>query len=208
MARSRADASSRVTEAGEAIFFATAAELRAWLAENHGKARELWVAFHRKRSGRLSVTWPESVDEALCVGWIDGVRKSIDADSYKIRFTPRKPASTWSAVNIARVAELTRLGRMQPGGLEAFARRREERSGTYAYENQNTAKLGAAEEERFRAKPEAWEFFAAQPPSYRRLASWWVISAKRAETRKTRLAMLIADSAARRRIGRFAAKKK
>ncbi len=200
MAPSRTDAPRPPAQADEVVFFATPAEFRAWLSENHRDARELWVGFDRKGSGRPSITWPESVDEALCVGWIDGLRKSIDADSYKIRFTPRKATSTWSAVNIARVGELTRLGRMQTAGLDAFARRREEKSGTYAYENRKTAKLAAADEEQFRATREAWKFFAAQPPSYRRVMAWWVISAKRRETREKRLARLIAESAAGRRM--------
>lgn len=200
MARSRTDAPRPLAQADEVIFFATAAEFRSWLKMNHRDAQALWVGFHKKGSRRPSITWPESVDEALCVGWIDGVRKSIDADSYKIRFTPRKATSTWSAVNIACVAELTRLGRMQPAGSDAFARRREEKSGTYAYENRKSAELTAAHEEQFRATPKAWEFFAAQPRSYRQVMAWWVISAKRPETREKRLARLIAESAARRRM--------
>ena len=200
MARSRTDAPRPPAQADEVVFFATPAKFREWLRENHHDARELWVGFHKKASRRPSITWPESVDEALCVGWIDGVRKSIDADSYKIRFTPRKPTSTWSAVNIARVGELTRLGRVQPAGSDAFARRREEKSGTYAYENRKTARLTTTDADRFRATSEAWEFFAAQPPSYRRVMAWWVISAKRRETRERRLARLIAESAARRRM--------
>ncbi len=200
MARSRTDAPRPLAQAEELVFFATPAEFRAWLRQNHRDAQALWVGFYKKNSRRPSITWPESVDEALCVGWIDGLRKSIDADSYKIRFTPRKATSTWSAVNIARVGELIRLRRMQLAGSDAFARRREEKSGMYAYENRQSAKLTSADEEQFRATPEAWEFFAAQRPSYRRVMAWWVISAKRAETREKRLARLIAESAARRRM--------
>jgi uncharacterized protein YdeI (YjbR/CyaY-like superfamily) len=151
---------------------------------------------YKKDSGRPSITWPESVDEALCVGWIDGIRKTIDATSYKIRFTPRKPTSTWSAANIARVAELTRQKRMRPAGLAAFEQRKEAKSGIYAYEQRQNAAFDPAEEQQFRADTRAWKFFQAQPAGYRKTATWWVISAKRAETRQKRLATLMADSAA------------
>ena len=184
----------------EPAFFATPAELGAWLGEHHATATELWVGFHKKGSGRPSVTWPEAVDEALCVGWIDGVRKRIDEHSYEIRFTPRKPSSTWSAVNIARVAELTALGRMRRAGLEAFARRTESKSGIYAYEQKDPAALEATDEERFRSDPRAWEFFQTQAPWYRQAAIWRVVSAKRAPTREKRLAELIEDSGQGRRI--------
>ncbi len=184
----------------EPTFFAMPAELGAWLAEHHATVSELWVGFHKKGSGRPSVTWPEAVDEALCVGWIDGVRKGIDGHRYTIRFTPRKPRSIWSTVNLARVAELTAAGRMRPAGLEAFARRSEARSGIYSYEQKDAATLEAAHEERFRADPTAWEFFEAQAPWYRRAATWWVVSAKRPETREKRLAQLVEDSAHGRRI--------
>jgi uncharacterized protein YdeI (YjbR/CyaY-like superfamily) len=180
------------------IFFATPREFRAWLAANHATATEQWVGFYRKATGRPTLTWPESVDEALCVGWIDGIRKSIDDTSYMIRFTPRKRGSTWSAVNIARVAELQREGRMQAAGLAAFAARTEAKSAIYAYEQRKGAAFDEASEQRFRADAKAWEFFATQPPWYRRTATWWVISAKRPETREKRLATLIADSAAGR----------
>jgi len=189
------------------IFFATPAEFRAWLAEHHDRARELWVGFYKKGSGKPSITWPESVDEALCFGWIDGVRKTIDDESYMIRFTPRKPRSNWSAVNIARVAELTAMGRMHPAGLRAFEQRTEERSGVYSYEQRQHAKLDPAYEERFRANAAAWEFFQAQPAGYRRLAIWWVVSAKKEETRLKRLATLIDDSANGRTIREVARRK-
>ncbi|CAN5737648.1 YdeI/OmpD-associated family protein [soil metagenome] len=187
----------------EPVFFATPGEFRAWLEANHDSARELWTGFRKKGTGRPSMTWPESVDEALCFGWIDGIRKSVDAERYVIRFTPRKTTSTWSAVNIARVAELTRQGRMQPAGQVAFARRTEAKSGIYAYEQRKTAALDAAAERKFRACRKAWEFFQAQPPWYRRTATWWVISAKREETRQKRLATLIEDSAAGRTLGQL-----
>ena len=175
-------------------FFATPAEWRAWLEQHHATTPELLVGFHKKGSGKPSITWPESVDEALCFGWIDGVRKSIDDTSYTIRFTPRKRGSTWSAVNIKRVAELTEMGRMQPAGLRAFGERTEEKSAIYAYEQKDAAKLDEASEQRFRANTKAWEFFQSQPAWYRRGAIWWVISSKREETRLKRLATLIEDS--------------
>src|SRR5204862_6787364 len=121
------------------VFFATAADFRTWLEKHHDNLREQWVGFYRKNSGRPSITWPEAVDEALCVGWIDGLRKTIDGESYKIRFTPRKARSNWSAVNIGRARELIRLGRMRPAGLKAFEGRTEEKSGIYAYENRKMA---------------------------------------------------------------------
>ena len=181
-------------------FFATPADFRKWLDANHAKAHELWVGFYKKETGRPSITWPESVDEALCVGWIDGIRKRLDDDSYVIRFTPRKAQSTWSAVNIARVAELTREGRMHPAGLAAFQRRTDANSAIYAYEQRKTAALDEASEQQFRANSKAWQFFQSQPPGYRRTAIYRVISAKREETRQKRLAELIADSAGGRRI--------
>lgn len=174
-------------------FFATPSAFRAWLEKHHDKTRELWVGFHRKSSGRPSITWPESVDAALCFGWIDGLRKGIDGISYAIRFTPRKPDSNWSAINVKRVGELTRLGLMHPAGLKAFQERT--KSATYSYEQRNAAKLDASDKRRFRANKRAWAFFQARAPWYRRTAVYWVISAKREETRHKRLATLIAYSA-------------
>ncbi len=182
-------------EMEDVVFFAAPAEFRRWLMEHHATAAELWVGFYKRGSGRPSITWPEAVDEALCVGWIDGLRKSIDGESYRNRFTPRKARSTWSAVNIARVAELTAQGRMQPAGLAAFAQRSEDRSGIYSHEQRRDLALSAADEERFRANPAAWAFFQAQPPSYRHGALHWVLSAKQETTRQKRLATLIDDSA-------------
>ena len=177
-------------------FFANPAELQAWFGAHADEGGELYVGYWKKGTGRPSITWPESVDEALCVGWIDGVRRGIDDDSYMIRFTPRKAGSIWSTVNIARVAELTKVGRMQPAGLAAFERRRADRSGIYSHEQPEAATLSAEQEAVFRAAPGAWEFFDTQAPSYRRQAVWWVVSAKRAETRERRLSQLVADSAA------------
>ena len=185
----------------ESTFFATPADFRAWLKVNHKKVRELWVGFYRKACGRPSITWPESVDEALCVGWIDGLRKSIDAERYRIRFTPRRPTSTWSAINIGRVRELSRQGRMLPAGLKAFDLRTDVRSGGYSYENRKAAVLSEVAEKQFRSHSKAWKFFQGQPAGYRKTAIWWVISAKRDVTRQKRLEILIADSEASRRTG-------
>lgn len=179
-------------------FFATPAKLREWLEKHHASETELLVGFYKRESGRPSITWPESVDEALSFGWIDGIRRRIDDESYSIRFTPRKPTSTWSAINIARVSELTRLGRMRPAGLAAFEARTAARSGIYAYENRHAAVLPPEMDAPFRANRKAWTFFDAQPAWYRKTAIWWVVSAKRAETRQRRLATLIADSEAGR----------
>jgi len=189
-----------MTAAPRPRFFAAPADFRRWLEQNHAKAAELWVGFHKKDTGRPSITWPESVDEALCFGWIDGVRYRIDESSYRIRFTPRRPKSVWSNVNVKRVRALKKLGRMAAAGLAAFAKADPKRSGVYSFERKN-ARLGAAYEERFKADKKAWGFFRAQAPSYRRLAAWWVISAKKEETRRARLNSLIARCAAGRRLG-------
>ena len=185
-------------------FFAKPAEFRKWLEKNHARVNEAWLGFYKKESGRPSMTWPESVGEALCVGWIDGVRKRIDDESYTIRFTPRKAQSIWSAVNIARVAELTREGRMQPAGIAALDRRLDDKSAIYSYEQRKSAAFDEAAERQFRSNAKAWEFFQAQPPWYRKTATYKVISAKREETRQKRLAALIADSAAGRQIRELA----
>jgi uncharacterized protein YdeI (YjbR/CyaY-like superfamily) len=184
----------------EAVFFRTPAEWRAWLEVHSGDETELWVGFHKRGAGETGITWPESVDQALCFGWIDGRRQSIDATRYRIRFSPRKASSIWSTVNVARVAELDERGLMQPAGREAFARRREERSGIYSHEQDGEAQLDAAQEARLRQRPGAWEFLQAQPRSYRKAALWWIVDAKRAETRERRLERLIEDSAAGRRL--------
>jgi uncharacterized protein YdeI (YjbR/CyaY-like superfamily) len=182
-------------DATEPNFFATPDEFRAWLEKYHDSAREVLVGYYKTGSSRPSMTWPQSVDEALCFGWIDGVRKRIDDERYMIRFTPRKPGSNWSAVNVARVKELTELGLMRPAGLNAFQERAEAKTGVYAYEQRDAAALDDAEDREFRANPQAWAFFQARPPSYRTAAIWWVVSAKKPETRRKRLATLIDDSA-------------
>ncbi len=181
-------------------FFASPAEFRAWLETHHLSAGELWVGFHKKATGRPTLTWPESVAEALCFGWIDGVRKSLDAESYVIRFTPRKPDSAWSAVNLAKMEELVAAGRVAPAGRAAWQRRRAKRSAIYSYEQRHEAVLDPALERRFRAAKRARAFFESQPPGYRQLATYWVASAKREETRARRLAQLIECSAAGERL--------
>jgi uncharacterized protein YdeI (YjbR/CyaY-like superfamily) len=199
--------SSRARSAGtpaatpHPLFFASPAEFRAWLEQNHDKVPVLTLGLYKRDSGRPSIPWPEAVDQALCFGWIDGVRRTLDAASYSIRFTPRKPSSTWSAVNIGRVQELTSKGLMRPPGLAAFESRLAKKSAIYSYEQRAAAKLDAAAELEFRANKKAWAFFEQQPPWYRRTATYWVVSAKREETRARRLATLIRDSAAGRAIG-------
>ena len=176
------------------IFFATPVDFRDWLDEHSADTAELIVGLHKKDSGKPSMFWAEAVDEALCVGWIDGVRKRIDDTSYQIRFTPRKTTSTWSAINIARVAELTAQGRMQPAGLRAFSHRKDAKSRTYAYEQDGVAALAPADEARFRKNRKAWTFFEAQPPGYRKKLIWLIVSAKQEVTRQKRLMQLIEAS--------------
>ncbi len=175
------------------MFFATAGELRAWFEANHDTATELWLGYHRKRTGRPSVTWPEVVDQELCFGWIDSVRYSLGDDRSAQRITPRRKGSIWSAVNIKRFHELDQLALVHPSGLAAFERRDEARSRIYSYESQARG-LDRASEAAFRTHRAAWKFFEAQAPSYRRTASYWVMSAKRDETRARRLEKLIEHS--------------
>lgn len=182
------------------IFFDTPAEFRTWLEEHHATADELWVGFYRKSTGLAGITWSQAVDEALCFGWIDGVRRRIDDRSYANRFTPRRRGSNWSLVNLRKVEQLTREGRMRPPGLRAFEARDPARTGVYLFEQQQNPQLDESAEQTFRANRVAWEFFQAQPPGYRRNALWWVVSAKREDTRLRRLTKLIEESAAGRRV--------
>ncbi|MBK5097266.1 MAG: YdeI/OmpD-associated family protein [Gemmatimonadetes bacterium] len=197
------------------MFFEDSAALRAWLDAHHASEDVLWVGLHKKGSGLASITWPELVDEVLCFGWIDGIRKSVDEDSYMIRITPRRRRSNWSDVNIRRIGELIDLGLVQPAGLVAFRRWESSATGQAAearraaatdWESAGAGESGSAEEfgpdfeRRFRVRSDAWEFFQAQPAGYRRTATRWVMSAKQEETRVRRLETLIADSAAGRRI--------
>jgi uncharacterized protein YdeI (YjbR/CyaY-like superfamily) len=181
--------------------------LRKWFERHHASEQELWVGYYKKDSGKPSITWPQSVDGALCFGWIDGIRKSIDDLSYKIRFTPRKPRSIWSAVNIKRAQELLEQRQMQPAGLKAFAAREENRSGIYSYE-QRSPELADQYAKKLKKNLAASKFFQAQPPSYRKAANWYVISAKKEETRLKRLDSLIEYSAQGQRIPQFTILKK
>lgn len=180
-------------------FFATQDDFRKWLEEHHDKATELVVGFYKVGTGKPSMTWSQSVDQAICFGWIDGIRKSIDHESYLIRFTPRNPKSIWSAVNIKKVEELTRQGLMTPAGLAAFNKRDEKKSAIYSYERDNYA-LSEAFEALFKANARAWEYFQSMPASYRRPSILWVMSAKQETTRVKRLNELIRDSEAGRKI--------
>jgi uncharacterized protein YdeI (YjbR/CyaY-like superfamily) len=183
----------------EPIFFATPPVFRAWLEEHAATTKEVWVGFYKKATAEQSITWPESVDQALCFGWIDGIRKRIDERSYMIRFTPRKPGSIWSAVNIKRAQELPEQGLLQPAGLAAFQARRENRSGQYSHE-QRSVTLPEQYEQILMQHPAAWTFFNAQSPSYRKAAVWWVVSAKTEPTRVRRLNQLCDASAQGRKI--------
>jgi uncharacterized protein YdeI (YjbR/CyaY-like superfamily) len=180
-------------------YFKSPAEFRIWLEENHASAQELWVGYYKKSSQQPSMTWPESVDEALCFGWIDGIRKSVDDLRYTIRFTPRRRGSIWSAVNINRARELSDKGLMKPAGVAAFDARKGNRSGIYSYE-QRSANFDAPYEKRLSQNKAAWDFFYAQPPSYRKAIAWWVVSAKQEATRLKRLEKLIEHSANRKRL--------
>jgi uncharacterized protein YdeI (YjbR/CyaY-like superfamily) len=184
----------------EPAFFARPALFRKWLEANHETRSELLVGFHKRDSGRESMSWPESVAEALCFGWIDGVRRRVDDDSYTIRFTPRKPSSIWSTVNTNKMRELIADERVHPAGMRAFERRSEEKSSVYAYENRLTAVFDAESERQFKRHRAAWKFFESCPPWYKRTTTWRVISAKRPETRAKRLAELIACCAEKRAI--------
>ena len=182
----------------DAIFFEAPGDLRAWLEANHATETEAWVGSHRRATGRPGLTWPQIVDEVLCFGWIDGLRKGLGTDSWAIRITPRKRRSNWSAVNVRRVPELTAEGRMTPAGLRAFEAR-DPNKVPYSYEA-GSIELDAAFEARLRANVAAWTWFSAQSPSYRRTSGHWVMSPKREETRLRRLETLIEDSALGRRV--------
>ena len=182
------------------LVFETPADLRDWFDANHETASELWLGSYKKATGKPSVQWSEAVDEALCVGWIDSIRYSLDAERSAQRFTPRRKGSNWSAVNIAKVAELTAQGRMRPAGLAAFEARTDARSAVYSYEQRHAAAFAPDDEARFRANAAAWAWWEKRPPSYRTAATYWVVSAKKAETRARRLDTLIEDSAAGRTV--------
>lgn len=184
----------------EPTFFATPADLRAWFELHHDNETELWVGFHKVGSGIPSVTWPQSVDQALCFGWIDGVLQSLGAQSYKRRFTPRTATSRWSNVNIKRVAELSELGLMMPAGIAAFEARGEDNASHNSYEQEGPLALPPAFEQRLRDNAAAWAWFVKSAPSYQKASIWWVISAKQDATRERRLAQLIAESEQKRTV--------
>ncbi len=186
--------------------FNSSAEFREWLEKNHDCAVDLWLGFYNKGTHKTSITYREALDEALCFGWIDGVRKSINQTTYKQRFTPRKAKSYWSAVNTRRAGELAKLGRMASAGVKAFERRASD-SGKYSFESR-PKKLPSSYEKQFKANPAAWEFFRTQAPWYQRTSSFWVVSAKQEETRQRRLATLISDSEKGRRLAMLTPKVK
>jgi uncharacterized protein YdeI (YjbR/CyaY-like superfamily) len=184
----------------EPIFFDSPAAFGAWLEEHHATETEVWVGMWKKATGNQVMNWSQAVDEALCWGWIDGIAKRVDEESHKQRFTPRKPTSNWSAVNVRKVEQLRKEGRMRPAGEAAFARRRADRTGVYSFEQRGEAAFTPEQLAQFEANPVAWAYWQARPPGYRRTATWWVVSAKREETRQRRLATLIEDCAAGRPI--------
>lgn len=187
-------------------FFRDAQALRSWLEENHDKQTELWVGMYKKGTGKPSITWPEVVDQCLCFGWIDGVRKSVDDHAYMNRITPRRKGSNWSAINIKRAKELIELGLMTPAGAAAFAQRDEQKANSYSFEQKNV-ELPPEYQRQLEKNKKAFAFWQKQPPSYRRTAAWWVLSAKQEPTRRRRLEVLIRDSAAGERIGPMQKKK-
>lgn len=182
-------------------FFKNPADFRKWLEKNHEKETELYVGFYKTGTGKPSITWPQSVDQALCFGWIDGVRKSIDEESYMIRFTPRKPGSIWSMVNMKKMEELKANGLVHPKGIAAYKKRKDDKSAVYSFEqHKDNIKLPPELEAEFKKNKKAWGYFHHSAPSYQRAAIWWVISAKREATRINRLHTLIIDSEAGLRI--------
>jgi uncharacterized protein YdeI (YjbR/CyaY-like superfamily) len=180
-------------------FFRTSRDFESWLEKNHTTSTELWVGFYKRDSGKPSITWPDSVDQALCFGWIDGIRKRVDEISYQIRFTPRRHGSIWSAINIKRAEELAKQERMRPAGLKAFAARIDNRSGIYSYE-QRTTELAEPYATHLKKNKAAWSFFEKQPPSYQKMIGWWIVSGKKEQTRMARLAKLISESAKGKRL--------
>lgn len=188
-------------------FFATPAAFRRWLAKHHASEAELLVGYYKKGSGKPSITWPESVDQALCYGWIDGVRRSIDEEAYSIRFTPRRKNSIWSAYNVKRAQELIDAGLMQPAGAAVYAARDPARTNRYSFEREHV-EFSPELLKKFKANRKAWKFFQVQPPGYRKVMTWWVVSAKQEATRQRRLARLIDDSAAGIRIAAMGPGKK
>ena len=185
-------------------FFAAPAAFRQWLQAHAASSSELIVGFHKVASGQACMTWSESVDEALCFGWIDGVRRRIDDHTYSIRFTPRKPSSIWSAVNIAKMEQLQTAGRMTPAGLQAFAHRKAGKSAIYSHEQVTPAELPAPQLREFQRHKKAWQFFETTPPGYQKTLLHWVTSAKRPETQAARFSQLLAACMAGERLDLWA----
>jgi uncharacterized protein YdeI (YjbR/CyaY-like superfamily) len=180
-------------------FFASPSGFRKWLEKNHEKETELLVGFYKVDSGKKSMTWPQSVDEALCFGWIDGVRKSMGEDSYTIRFTPRKPGSNWSSINIKKMEELVKKGLVHPAGLAAYGKRQENKSRIYAYEKAPVT-LSPAYLKKLKSNKKAWDFFSGQAPSYQKVINHWIMSAKQTTTQESRLDRLIEASSRQKRL--------
>jgi uncharacterized protein YdeI (YjbR/CyaY-like superfamily) len=187
-------------------FFKSAADFRAWLEANHATATERWLGFYKQDSGKGGITYAEALDEALCFGWIDGLKKRVDELSFTQRFTPRKLKSIWSLINIGHVERLTKAGRMKPAGLKAFTARTAARSGVYSFESR-PRELSPELKRQFKSDQAAWDFFQQQPPGYRRVARFWVMSAKQEATRQRRLAQLLSDSKQGRRLGMVGGKR-
>jgi uncharacterized protein YdeI (YjbR/CyaY-like superfamily) len=190
------------------IFFKSQQELRKWFLKNHSKTNELWVGFYKKNSKQKGVTYKESVDQALCFGWIDGIAKGIDENKYMQRFTPRRPKSIWSFINTKRIAELTKLGIMHERGLKTFRERDKKRTGMYSSEQAKPLRLDNASIKKFKSNPKAWKYWKACPPGYKSTVAWWVISAKKEETKASRLATVIKDSQHQKRIALLTSPKK
>ncbi len=184
----------------EPVFFTTPGELRAWFEQHHADTPELVVGYWKKHTGKPGISHTEAIEQALCFGWIDSIGRRIDDDRYQVRFTPRRPGSVWSAVNVAAVARLTEQGLMHPAGLRVFEERKPDRVAVYSYEQPEDARLDDAQQALLTSNEPAWAWFSAQPASYRRAAVHWVVSAKRADTRERRLQQLIADAAQGRRV--------
>jgi len=184
----------------EAVFFATPAELREWFEKHHETAAELFVGYYKKNSSRTGISHTEAIEQALCFGWIDSIGRRIDDERYQVRFTPRRKGSVWSAVNVAAVARLTEQGLMRPAGRKVFSERKPDRVAAYSYEQPAGAELDEAQMAVLKAEPQAFQWWSAQSPSYRKAAAHWVVSAKKEETRARRLAQLVSDSAQGRRV--------
>ncbi len=181
-------------KANNITFFENQAYLRKWFEANYKESKEIWIGYYRKGTGKPSITWKESVDEALCFGWIDGIRKKVDDESFTIRFTPRNPKSVWSKINSERIMELKKLKMVTAIGWDLFQKRDKIKSEQYSFEQRNTIKIPSGYLKTFKKNKKAWDFFSSQPPWYKKTAFWWIVSAKQETTRSRRLNQLIDDS--------------